>query len=242
MQFVPIHFPLISSTVDFVCSFYQEYNYLSFTVWSPLRSELCAKFCLSRGCCSPHSTGVSLTESENRVCFCYCQFCQFCQFCQYSLLLSVWVCIVCVPPRCIQPTNNDTLSLLSQFIICAVNFCIFGLGITVSFLSSLEVLVVISPFETLVLNSCPFVGVKSFLLLEELPTRKFEGDDSIPTSELCSNLYLPCSITVCVLVIYQTQYGMRFFGSSDKSSLWKCIEELESASVHVLGSHTSFPG
>ena len=35
------------SIVDFVCSSYQVHNYSSFTVWSPLRSELVAKFFLS---------------------------------------------------------------------------------------------------------------------------------------------------------------------------------------------------
>ena len=65
-------------------------------------------------------------------------------------------------------TNNDALLLLRQFVICAVFFfCIFGLGTSVSFLSSLAALAVSSPFGTLALNSCPFAGVQSSHLLED---------------------------------------------------------------------------
>ena len=46
-------------------------------------------------------------------------------------------------------------------------FCIFGLGTSVSFLSSLAALAVSSPFGTLALNSCPFAGVQSSHLLED---------------------------------------------------------------------------
>ena len=46
-QLAPVHSPLILSIVDFVCSSYQAHNYSSFTVWSPLRSELVARFFLS---------------------------------------------------------------------------------------------------------------------------------------------------------------------------------------------------
>jgi len=96
-QLFPIHSPLISSIVDFVCSSYQAHNnYSSFTVWSPRRSELVAKFFLS-GRLFFAQLWCVLPESANRVCFCYCQLCQFCQ---YSFLLSARVCIVCVPPRC----------------------------------------------------------------------------------------------------------------------------------------------
>ncbi len=69
---------------------------------------------------------MSWTESANRVCFCYCQFCQFCQFCQYSLLRSVWVCIVCIPPRYFQPSNNDVFHFCVNFEFYVVNFCIVG--------------------------------------------------------------------------------------------------------------------
>ena len=114
-QFVPIHSPLISSIVDFVCSSDQAAQELisSFTVWSPLRSELSVKFFLLWGeGCSFARSGVSLPESANRVCFCYCQFCQFCQ---YSFLLSVWVCIVCVLPRCVQPSILRTENKFAHF-------------------------------------------------------------------------------------------------------------------------------
>lgn len=53
-----------------------------------------------------------LPESANRVCFCYCQFCQFCQ---YSFLLSAWVCIVCVLPRCVQPSILRTENKFAHF-------------------------------------------------------------------------------------------------------------------------------
>ncbi len=64
----PIHSPLISSTMDFVCSSCQEHNCFSFNVWSPLRSELCEKFLKSQGVCSLPNSGVSLPESANRMC------------------------------------------------------------------------------------------------------------------------------------------------------------------------------
>jgi hypothetical protein len=54
---------------------------------------------------------------------------------------------------------NDTLLLLRQFVICAVNFLYLRLDISVSFLSSLAALAVSPPFGTLALNSCPFAGV-----------------------------------------------------------------------------------
>ncbi len=93
---------LTSRVYRCVCSSYQTHNnYSSFTVWSPRRSELVAKFFLS-GRLFYVQLWCVLPESANPVCFCYCQFCQFCQFCQHSFLLSAWVCIVCVPPRCFQ--------------------------------------------------------------------------------------------------------------------------------------------
>ncbi len=150
-QFVPIHFPLILSIVDFVCSSDQAAQDLIFfhrlesptvwTVWS---------FSSLGGCSSP-SSGVLLPESANRVCFCYCQFCQFCQYC---LLLSVWVCIVCVPPRCFQLFEQWRFFLFTSILWFVPSiFCIFGLGFSVS---SLTALVVSSPFGTLTLNSCPW--------------------------------------------------------------------------------------
>jgi hypothetical protein len=73
-QFVPIHSPLISSIVDFVCNSYQSHNnYSSFTVWSPRGSELVAKFFLS-GRLFFDQLWCVLPESAN----------------------------VCVPPRCFQ--------------------------------------------------------------------------------------------------------------------------------------------
>ena len=72
------------------------------------------------------SSGVLLPESANRVCF-FC-YCQFCQFCLHSFLRSAWVCIVCVLPRCFQPSNNPSTTLCFccvKFVICAVNFLYF---------------------------------------------------------------------------------------------------------------------
>jgi hypothetical protein len=105
----------------------------SFTVWSPLRSELSVKFFLlwGEGCSFAHS-GVLLPESANRVCFYYCQFCQFgqfcqfCQFCQHSFLLSTWVCIVCVLPRCFQLFEQRHFILVVSILWFEPSiFCIF---------------------------------------------------------------------------------------------------------------------
>jgi hypothetical protein len=41
---------------------------------------------------------------------------------------SAWVCIVCVLPRCFQPSNNPSTTLCFccvKFVICAVNFLYF---------------------------------------------------------------------------------------------------------------------
>ena len=88
-QLVPVHSPLISSIVDFVCSSYQAHNYSSFTVWSPLRSELVARFFLSGRLffaqlwirARVRKSGVFVTVNSvtvNSV---------------YSLPLCAWVCI-----------------------------------------------------------------------------------------------------------------------------------------------------
>ena len=109
---------VISSAVDFVCNSYQEHNYSSFTVWSPLRSELGAKFflsgevvlastlvCHTRVC----KSGVFVTvNSINSV---------------YSVLLCAWVCIVCFLPRCAQLSVNNVLLLVRHFVTWVVNFC-----------------------------------------------------------------------------------------------------------------------
>jgi hypothetical protein len=59
-------------------------------------------------------------------------------------------------------SNNDALFLLRQF--CNLRrqfFVFFGLGISVSFLSSLADLAVSPPFGTLALDSCPLADVRS---------------------------------------------------------------------------------
>jgi hypothetical protein len=98
------------------CSSFQAHNnYSSFTVWSPRRSELVAK-CFLSGRLFFAQLWCVLSESANRVCFCYCQFCQFCQFCQHSFLLSSWVCIVCVPPRCFQLFEQGRFILVASIL------------------------------------------------------------------------------------------------------------------------------
>ena len=108
-QIVPVHSPLISSIVDFVFSSYPAHNYSFFTVWSPLRSELCVKFFLSgRLFFAQHwcivdrvrKSGVFVTvNSINSV---------------YSLLFlrSGWVWTLCFLPRSGQ----------RRFVTC-VSFC-----------------------------------------------------------------------------------------------------------------------
>ncbi len=59
----------------------------------------------------------------------------------------------CVCPSMVLPaffSNNDTVFLFRQFCnLCRQFFCIFGLGFSLSFLSSLAALAVSSPFRTL---------------------------------------------------------------------------------------------
>ncbi len=59
-------------------------------------------------------------------------------------------------------SNNDALFLLSQFCNLRRQFLVFfGLGISVSFLSSLAVLALSPPSGTLALDSCPLTDVRS---------------------------------------------------------------------------------
>ena len=148
-QLAPVHSPLLLSIVDFVCSSYQAHNYSSFTVWSPLRSELVAKFFLSGRLffaqlwirARVRKSGVFVTVNSvtvNSV---------------YSLPLCAWVCIArFFLPRCAQHSVNDALLLPHHFVTCAVfvtgavNFCLVGLGFSASFLYSLAALAGSLPF------------------------------------------------------------------------------------------------
>jgi hypothetical protein len=111
-----------------VCSFFQaHYNPSFFTIWSPLWSELCAKFFLSGRLffaqfwfviTRVRKSGVFLLLSSR-------------------LILSIF-------------SNNPSTTLCYyyiKFVICAVNFFSFRTRSSVSFLSSLATLAVRLPFE-----------------------------------------------------------------------------------------------
>jgi hypothetical protein len=123
-QCVPIHSPLISSIVDFVCSSDQTAQELIFfhRLESPTVWTVCQVFPLWEVVLCP--TLVCCYQSPQIGCvFCYCQFCQFCQ---HSFLLSVWVCIVCVPPRCFQLFEQRRFILVVQFCNLCRQFFVFS--------------------------------------------------------------------------------------------------------------------
>jgi hypothetical protein len=111
-QLAPVHSPLILSIVDFVCSSYQAHNYSSFTVWSPLRSELVARFFLSGRLffaqlwirARVRKSGVFVTVNSvtvNSV---------------YALPLCAWVCIACFSSA-VRPTFGQ------RRFVTAASFC-----------------------------------------------------------------------------------------------------------------------
>jgi hypothetical protein len=57
--------------------------------------------------------------------------------------------------------QQSSVLVVSILLFVPSIFCIFGLGISASFLSSLAALAVSSPFGTLALNSCPLADVRS---------------------------------------------------------------------------------
>jgi hypothetical protein len=128
----------------------------SFTVWSPLWSELCAKFFSLGGCSLPRSD-VLLPESANRVCFLLLSILSILSTFFPSFRLDLY----CVCPSTVLPAFRTTThcSCCVNFVICTVNFLYFRDRHSLSFLSSLLALAVSSPFGTLALNSCPLAGV-----------------------------------------------------------------------------------
>ena len=99
-QFAPVHSPLISSIVDFVCSSHQAHNnYSSFTVRSPLRSELSVKFFLLWGGGRSFARlWCVVSESANWVCLLLSIL--SIPFILYFLALGSALCVVL--PRCAQ--------------------------------------------------------------------------------------------------------------------------------------------
>jgi hypothetical protein len=146
-QLVPIHSPLISSIVDLVCSFYQtHYNPSFFTVWSPLRSELCTKVFLSGRLFLTHlwcvvtrvrKSGVFLLLSSRLILSIF-----FTSF----LLRLYCVCSSTVCPA-FEQSLDDVLLLLRQICNLYRQFLSFRARSSVSFLSSLAALAVSLPFE-----------------------------------------------------------------------------------------------
>ena len=96
---------------------------------------------------------------------------------------SAWVCIVCVLPRCFQPSNNPSTTLCFccvKFVICAVNFLYFrapSFGVILVFFGG-------SRSELTLWNTgaefLPFLQ-GCFFPLEDTAARNFffDGDDSI---------------------------------------------------------------
>ena len=160
-QFAPIHSPLISSIVDFVCSSDQAAQELIFfhRLESPAVRTVCQVFPLWEVVLRPALVCCDQSPQIG------CVF-----FVTVNSVNSVNV-LSFFPPGsalCVSLhgassfSNNDSLFLLRQF--CNLHrqfFVIFGLGISVSFLSSLEALAVSPPFGTLALDSCPLAGVRS---------------------------------------------------------------------------------
>ena len=152
-----------SFSTDFICSgfrvqFLSSVQLLIFTVWSPLWSEQSVKFFLLwGGGCSFTRSGVS-GQSPQIGCVCYCQFYQ-----SRSFFTSLRVGLYCVFSSVVIPTFGQRrfvtctsfCNLRRQFFVtCSVNFCLFGLGFSVSFLYSLAALAGGLPFGTLTMNCC----------------------------------------------------------------------------------------
>jgi hypothetical protein len=109
-----------------------------------------------------------------------------------TLFPSFHLGLYCVCPSTVLLTFRTTTlySCFVNFIICSVKFLyFFGLGISVSFLSSLAALAVSPPFGTLALDSCPVAGVRSsHLFWRYFRPAAFDDDDYISSSILCGFL------------------------------------------------------
>ena len=107
-------------------------------------------------------------------------------------------------------SSYDALLLLRHFCNLRRQFCVCGLGISVSFLSSLAALAVSSPFGTLALNSCPFCRRVVFSFVEGyFLLAIFDGDDSISNSILCG--FLTAADTSCSLDFWVRVLGLCAF-------------------------------